>query len=92
MKKLANKDGMVFVEIQKGMYGLPQAGLLAQELLEMRPDTSRALKFPKYRCTSENTAKYPSTGQDGDSPKFILIGITNKGKYYSQCQDTSRKH
>jgi hypothetical protein len=33
---LANKDGMVFVEIQKGMYGLPQAGLLAQELLEQR--------------------------------------------------------
>ena len=32
--KLANKDGMVFVEIRKGMYGLPQAGLLAQELLE----------------------------------------------------------
>lgn len=24
---------MVFVEIRKGMYGLPQAGLLAQELL-----------------------------------------------------------
>jgi hypothetical protein len=24
----------VFVEIQKGIYGLPQAGILAQELLE----------------------------------------------------------
>ena len=34
--KLANKEGMVFVEIRKGMYGLPQAGLLAQELLEQR--------------------------------------------------------
>ena len=33
---IANKDGMVFVEIRKGMYGLPQAGLLAQELLEQR--------------------------------------------------------
>ncbi|KAL7481030.1 hypothetical protein ACHAW6_006706, partial [Cyclotella cf. meneghiniana] len=33
---LANKDGMVFVEIRRGMYGLPQAGLLAQELLEQR--------------------------------------------------------
>ena len=34
LKELANKDGMVFVEIQKGMYGLLQAGLLAQQLLE----------------------------------------------------------
>ena len=36
LKALANKNGMVFVEIRKGMYGLPQAGLLAQELLEQR--------------------------------------------------------
>lgn len=31
---LATQDGWVYVEISKGMYGLPQAGLLAQELLE----------------------------------------------------------
>jgi hypothetical protein len=30
---------MVFVEIRKGMYGLPQAGLLAQELFEQRLNT-----------------------------------------------------
>jgi hypothetical protein len=36
LKEIANKAGMVFVEIRKGMYGLPQAGLLAQELLEQR--------------------------------------------------------
>lgn len=29
-------DGYVFGKVQKGMYGLPQAGLLAQELLEER--------------------------------------------------------
>ena len=29
-------DGHVYVEIRKGMYGLPQAGILAQELLEKR--------------------------------------------------------
>ena len=37
--KLNNKvtaDGYVYVEVRKGMYGLPQAGLLAQELLEER--------------------------------------------------------
>ena len=36
LNKLVNKDGMVFVEIRRGMYGLPQAGLLSQELLEKR--------------------------------------------------------
>jgi hypothetical protein len=29
-----SSDGHVYVEIQKGMYGLPQAGILAQKLLE----------------------------------------------------------
>ena len=30
------KDGFVYTEMRKGMYGLPQAGILAQELLEKR--------------------------------------------------------
>ena len=30
------RDGYVYVEIRRGMYGLPQAGLLAQQLLEKR--------------------------------------------------------
>ena len=29
-------DGNVYVEVRKGMYGLPQAGLIAQELFEKR--------------------------------------------------------
>eukprot|EP00804_Cyclotella_cryptica_P003478 CCRYP_002117-RA/>CCRYP_002117-RA protein AED:0.47 eAED:0.47 QI:0/-1/0/1/-1/0/1/0/91 len=29
-------DGYVFVHIQKGMYGLPQAGIIAQQLLKQR--------------------------------------------------------
>jgi hypothetical protein len=33
LKKLT-QDGKVYVEIQKGMYGLPQAGILANELLQ----------------------------------------------------------
>ena len=36
LKEKETKDGFVYVEIRKGMYGLPQAGLLAQELLEQR--------------------------------------------------------
>ncbi len=37
--KLNNKatsNGFIYIKIQKGMYGLPQAGILAQELLEKR--------------------------------------------------------
>eukprot|EP00804_Cyclotella_cryptica_P027940 CCRYP_003829-RA/>CCRYP_003829-RA protein AED:0.45 eAED:0.45 QI:0/0/0/1/0/0/2/0/234 len=30
------RDGYVFVRIQKGMYGLPQASIIAQQLLEQR--------------------------------------------------------
>ncbi len=29
-----DKDGYLYIEVQKGMYGLPQAEILAQELLE----------------------------------------------------------
>jgi hypothetical protein len=29
-----SQDGKVYIEIQKGMYGLPQAGILANELLQ----------------------------------------------------------
>jgi len=29
-------DGFIYTEIQKGMYGLPQAGIIAQELLAER--------------------------------------------------------
>jgi hypothetical protein len=36
LREKASKDGFVFVEIRQGMYGLPQAGLIAQELLEKR--------------------------------------------------------
>ncbi len=31
---LATPDGYVYYEIQMGMYGLPQAGIIAQQLLE----------------------------------------------------------
>ena len=31
-----DQDGNVFCEVRRGMYGLPQAGIIAQELLEER--------------------------------------------------------
>ena len=36
LKDIVTSDGYVYIEVRKGMYGLPQAGLLAQELLEKR--------------------------------------------------------
>ena len=36
LRAKATPDGSVYIEINKGMYGLPQAGLLANELLEKR--------------------------------------------------------
>jgi hypothetical protein len=34
LKEKVSKDGYVFVKIRRGIYGLPQAGIIAQELLE----------------------------------------------------------
>ena len=36
LRDIATKDGAVYVEVRKGMYRLPQAGILANELLEKR--------------------------------------------------------
>jgi hypothetical protein len=40
-------DGKVYIEIQKGMYGLPQAGILANELLQqcLAQDGYRTTKY-----------------------------------------------
>ncbi len=34
LHEIATEDGFVYCEIRKGMYGLPQAGIMEQELLE----------------------------------------------------------
>jgi hypothetical protein len=36
LKLLVTQDGYVYCEITKGMYGLPQVGIIAQQLLEKR--------------------------------------------------------
>jgi hypothetical protein len=36
LKKKATSNGSIYIRAQRGMYGLPQAGLLANELLEKR--------------------------------------------------------
>ena len=49
LQKKATSDGFVHVEIRKGMYGLPQAGLLAHGLLEQRFQTHR---YTQSKATS----------------------------------------
>ncbi len=34
LPEIATEDGYVYCEIQKGMYGQPQAGIIVQELLQ----------------------------------------------------------
>jgi hypothetical protein len=34
LRDIVNSDGNVFCEVQRGMFGLSQAGIIAQELLE----------------------------------------------------------
>ncbi len=36
IKDLADSKGMVYIQANQGMYGLPQSGLLANDLLERR--------------------------------------------------------
>ena len=36
LQSKVHSDGAVYIEIQKGMYGLPQAGMLANKLLKHR--------------------------------------------------------
>jgi hypothetical protein len=36
LRAMVNKPGMVYIKVTKGMYSLPQAGLLANKLLEQR--------------------------------------------------------
>jgi len=36
LKEKVTSNGYVYIEVRKGMYGLPQAGLLAHQLLEKR--------------------------------------------------------
>jgi hypothetical protein len=44
-------DGLVYIEIRKGMYGLKQAVLLANQLLQTSSGTIRILPIPAHPGT-----------------------------------------
>ena len=48
LRELATSDGYIYCEVTKGMYGLPQAGIIAQELEEIGPRMHQAkhLRWP----------------------------------------------
>ncbi len=37
LREIATEDGYVYCKIQKGMYGLPQMGIIMQDLLQACP-------------------------------------------------------
>ena len=37
LQDIATPEGIVYIEVRKGMYGLPQAGILAHHLIKKRP-------------------------------------------------------
>ena len=57
LREIATPDGFIYCEIQKGMYGLPQARIIAQELLtdRLRKATHRARQRPD--CGRTNRAQ-----------------------------------
>jgi hypothetical protein len=48
LNKIATPEGYIYCKIQKGMYGLPHAGIIAQQLLKER------LQMDSY-CQSKTT-------------------------------------
>ena len=72
-------DGWVYAEIQKGMYGLPQAGMLANKLLKMR-----LVRHGYYECRHT-----PGLWRHQWRPiTFVLVvddfGVKFKGKQHAQ--------
>ena len=48
LKAKATKDGSVYIVVNRGMYGLPQSGLLANKHLEKTPE--QAGLSPEQTC------------------------------------------
>jgi hypothetical protein len=73
------QDGKVYIEIQKGMYGLPQAGILANELLQ------RNLAKDGYRPTTHSHGLWT---HDTRPISFLLVvddfGVKYVGREHAE--------
>jgi hypothetical protein len=74
-----SQDGKVYIEIQKGMYGLPQAGILANELLQ------RNLAKDGYRPTQHTHGLWT---HDTRPISFLLVvddfGVKYVGREHAE--------
>ncbi len=58
---LTTPDGYIYCEIKKGMYGLPQVGIIAQQLLEKRLKQHRSTKVQQHpACGNTTQDQFPS--------------------------------
>jgi hypothetical protein len=76
LNKIATPEGFIYCKIQKGMYGLPQAGIIAQQLLEKR------LEKDGY-CQSTTTLM---TSRKCEVAYYIMWSVLLKAR-----QDVQRK-
>jgi hypothetical protein len=73
-------EGYTYTEIQKGMYGLPQAGIIAQELLESR--------FAKHGYTQSKFI--PGFWNHATKPICFTLVVNNFAVKYPMEQDTEQ--
>jgi hypothetical protein len=78
LRDKATPDGYIYCEIQKGMYGLPQAGIIAQQLLEER------LQKHGYR-QSQTT---PGLWKHDTGPISFSLVVDNFGVKYVGKENT----
>eukprot|EP00804_Cyclotella_cryptica_P027184 CCRYP_017173-RA/>CCRYP_017173-RA protein AED:0.37 eAED:0.37 QI:0/0/0/1/1/1/2/0/314 len=88
LDKLVTTDGYVYVLIQKGMYGLPQAGIIAQQLL-----ASKATGKVPSHLVSGNT-----TGVLSPSLCVLTTSVSNMlasnmhSTFYKLSTNTTKRH
>eukprot|EP00804_Cyclotella_cryptica_P016154 CCRYP_004249-RA/>CCRYP_004249-RA protein AED:0.38 eAED:0.38 QI:0/0/0/1/0/0/3/0/604 len=102
---LAEPDGTIYVLVRLGMYGLPQAGLLANELLEKRLNAHgyhQSKLVPglmlgtnihniSSRCYRSTIPSLP-TGMGAATSVSPWTGTTTNAAFTSQCQATTPRH
>ncbi|KAL7483745.1 hypothetical protein ACHAW6_009387 [Cyclotella cf. meneghiniana] len=72
LQEKTTPDGFVYFEVRKGMYGLPQAGLLVQEWLEKRLNENG---FTQLKFT-------PGLGTHASKPIQFTMFVVNFGIKY----------
>jgi hypothetical protein len=70
-------DDRVYIEIQKGMYELPQSGILANELLQ------RCLALDGYRQTNHTHG----LRKHGSRPVYFLLVVDDFGTKHMGCKN-----